>query len=294
MKLGRNDPCPCGSGKKYKKCCYLAEGNAAVGNTLELQNTPRPPNAQGFDDFSLNQLNQESLLRCMMNMRMALMGEKPHIKEYNKIRKMHGKILDAMVHYYEDGKFERRIDTNSVSQDMYGKTVQLLESHFDFNTETGAQAAYDTFVYKSTRNMSCITEDFIQNSRYKDPEKIELLHSMLNSKLGLFEVTGTNMEEGYAYIKNVFTGTEYTMLDIGLSGGSHYDTFYLYTRIITFRGFNFGTGLNFIFKKNDSFILKHIQEHKENFEPNAEFVRFTQLYNRYSKDTKGLKVLTQH
>jgi len=21
MKPGRNDPCPCGSGKKYKKCC---------------------------------------------------------------------------------------------------------------------------------------------------------------------------------------------------------------------------------------------------------------------------------
>ena len=23
-KVGMNDPCPCGSGKKYKKCCYLA------------------------------------------------------------------------------------------------------------------------------------------------------------------------------------------------------------------------------------------------------------------------------
>jgi uncharacterized protein YchJ len=22
-KIGRNDPCPCGSGKKYKKCCGL-------------------------------------------------------------------------------------------------------------------------------------------------------------------------------------------------------------------------------------------------------------------------------
>jgi uncharacterized protein YecA (UPF0149 family) len=22
-KAGRNDPCPCGSGKKYKKCCAL-------------------------------------------------------------------------------------------------------------------------------------------------------------------------------------------------------------------------------------------------------------------------------
>src|SRR4030042_3910809 len=27
-KIGRNDPCPCGSGKKYKKCCgRIAESN---------------------------------------------------------------------------------------------------------------------------------------------------------------------------------------------------------------------------------------------------------------------------
>jgi len=25
MTIGRNDPCPCGSGKKYKKCCFLKE-----------------------------------------------------------------------------------------------------------------------------------------------------------------------------------------------------------------------------------------------------------------------------
>ncbi len=28
-KVGRNDPCPCGSGKKYKKCCLIKEGPAA-------------------------------------------------------------------------------------------------------------------------------------------------------------------------------------------------------------------------------------------------------------------------
>jgi hypothetical protein len=28
MKVGRNDPCSCGSGKKYKKCC-LAKDDAA-------------------------------------------------------------------------------------------------------------------------------------------------------------------------------------------------------------------------------------------------------------------------
>jgi uncharacterized protein len=26
QKVGRNDPCPCGSGQKYKKCCELEEG----------------------------------------------------------------------------------------------------------------------------------------------------------------------------------------------------------------------------------------------------------------------------
>ena len=29
MKRGRNDPCPCGSGKKYKHCCLLASATAA-------------------------------------------------------------------------------------------------------------------------------------------------------------------------------------------------------------------------------------------------------------------------
>ncbi|MDE6735490.1 MAG: YchJ family protein, partial [Desulfovibrio sp.] len=28
-KVGRNDPCPCGSGKKYKKCCGRTSGDAA-------------------------------------------------------------------------------------------------------------------------------------------------------------------------------------------------------------------------------------------------------------------------
>ena len=30
-KIGRNDPCPCGSGKKYKKCCLLKSGDANLG-----------------------------------------------------------------------------------------------------------------------------------------------------------------------------------------------------------------------------------------------------------------------
>lgn len=43
-KVGRNQPCPCGSGKKYKQCC-LAKDQAAAAATREQQhrNAPPPP-----------------------------------------------------------------------------------------------------------------------------------------------------------------------------------------------------------------------------------------------------------
>ena len=36
MKLGRNDPCPCGSGKKYKHCCLLGATSAKRVETPAL------------------------------------------------------------------------------------------------------------------------------------------------------------------------------------------------------------------------------------------------------------------
>ena len=34
-KIGRNEPCPCGSGKKYKRCCLTKGVPAALGFTPE-------------------------------------------------------------------------------------------------------------------------------------------------------------------------------------------------------------------------------------------------------------------
>jgi mRNA-degrading endonuclease toxin of MazEF toxin-antitoxin module len=37
--IGRNDPCPCGSEIKYKKCC-LPLGPDAYGNQIQRQSVP--------------------------------------------------------------------------------------------------------------------------------------------------------------------------------------------------------------------------------------------------------------
>jgi hypothetical protein len=39
MKIGRNDPCPCGSGKKYKKCCEAADQQKARTELDQQQQT---------------------------------------------------------------------------------------------------------------------------------------------------------------------------------------------------------------------------------------------------------------
>ena len=35
MKAGRNDPCPCGSGKKYKRCCLAKDRSRQAENRFE-------------------------------------------------------------------------------------------------------------------------------------------------------------------------------------------------------------------------------------------------------------------
>ncbi len=39
-KIGRNTPCPCGSGKKYKKCCLLLHNGAIQPNSPPTKFTP--------------------------------------------------------------------------------------------------------------------------------------------------------------------------------------------------------------------------------------------------------------
>jgi hypothetical protein len=42
-KVGRNQPCPCGSGKKYKLCCLPADEAAEVAARGEQPRNVRPP-----------------------------------------------------------------------------------------------------------------------------------------------------------------------------------------------------------------------------------------------------------
>jgi len=50
-KVGRNDPCPCGSGKKYKKCHGAKEGDEAIGVTADKPKVPKSDRGSAVANF---------------------------------------------------------------------------------------------------------------------------------------------------------------------------------------------------------------------------------------------------
>jgi uncharacterized protein len=65
-KVGRNDPCPCGSGKKYKQCCLKKDQEASkprglrkftakvisAGGTHQAPDSPKPAVNQAAVDYN--------------------------------------------------------------------------------------------------------------------------------------------------------------------------------------------------------------------------------------------------
>lgn len=63
-KVGRNDPCPCGSGKKYKQCCWGKPVLAKRKIKAVMLNKPKATNLmeRTFGEALDHQKEDESLL----------------------------------------------------------------------------------------------------------------------------------------------------------------------------------------------------------------------------------------
>jgi len=56
-KIGRNDPCPCGSGKKYKKCC-LDSKSVPINKTISKSEGPVRRNPTNFKNLVSTLMNR--------------------------------------------------------------------------------------------------------------------------------------------------------------------------------------------------------------------------------------------
>lgn len=56
-KIGRNAPCPCESGKKYKRCCLPLQESAASSPPPKAEPVARAPHGETFYEDDIDQLS---------------------------------------------------------------------------------------------------------------------------------------------------------------------------------------------------------------------------------------------
>ena len=119
MKIGRNEPCPCGSGKKYKKCCLLTNKKKTLSSLFPFTEETDFPHIisvaeklydrikdYDFEDlivatFCLNLWRRNrSALSQALTLHLALSMDKPFgslcIKEYSDLQSFFSKISDLL------------------------------------------------------------------------------------------------------------------------------------------------------------------------------------------------------
>ena len=98
IKVGRNDPCPCGSGKKYKQCCLLeAEATRPTGGRSEavpkaihwLTLTRGRAVREALDEGFFGGLDEEEY--------QALMGMEPDTLEAIMLNAMEWLLADGFI-----------------------------------------------------------------------------------------------------------------------------------------------------------------------------------------------------
>jgi len=100
MPTGRNDPCPCGSGKKYKKCC-LAKDEAARADAAGKESLMGPPDSTEnklryrIRDFSVAWDSRGENLRQAFK---EWEGEEKAGQEYDQ--KSFAGLMDYFIHDY--------------------------------------------------------------------------------------------------------------------------------------------------------------------------------------------------
>jgi hypothetical protein len=289
MVLGRNQICTCGSGRKYKHCCLNKIQTTQVQELYDEDSES--------DDILSFRSTFQGLLFNMHNYKLKKLS---HVREYKRLRKIHREIITSMAKYHDQGKFshevsaadgmESTLKAQSPKQLRKQDIVHLIDIEYDLETYEGVNAYYDSFIYKMASNVNSITEDFISSKRYRKPEKLKMLESMHNSICGLFEIADVDSEQGYVWLKNIFTSDVYRIIDIGMSLDSSKTDIYVYRRLITFDEITFTAGTPLTFNKSDPFIIKFIKHHKKNWLPHGEFLRFNELYNHYTTSEKTVIV----
>lgn len=230
-----------------------------------------------------NKTSQE-VAHMLINFNRFQLNRKAHIKKYNKLRKIHGEILDSMQNYIFSSKYDVRKYDDIVENELES-VVDNFNIDFDLNNDDDINIFLELFVYDNHPKIESITDIYLKNNKFKNSDKIKILECMKNSYVGLFKVTAVDRNNGYVTYQDVFTKKKFKIIDIAMSSTLNIykgREVYAYNRIITVDDISYATGIHCNFSSDSKLLMKFINSH--NYKKCSSFVRCLLLYDISKKD----------
>jgi tetratricopeptide (TPR) repeat protein len=107
MKTGRNDPCPCGSGKKYKKCCLNAVSPIETNSRFFYSDLDKLSNR--VPDLIKQEKYKEAEEVCQ-----RLLKENPEqidgLHRFAELFEAKGEFRQAAEYYLKSAEFAKQAD----------------------------------------------------------------------------------------------------------------------------------------------------------------------------------------
>lgn len=247
MKIGRNDPCPCGSGEKYKKCCL---------NKLE------------------NKLTEYR----------RLLGMEQNIK--NKLTKWatQNLELDEYSQYFNGKLFQEIVEEERETEDMKeeGEEKESGSELVGFFDWLFLEAIHHQ---ENKRVIEVIREDFSGLFNSKELEIID--EWLNHTQAGIYEVETTAPAELTFKVREIFTNKEYEILDVkGSSHAVRGDVFFGRLQTIFSKHYLSGvlSGISrHWLDEFKEFITEKYQEAKK-ADPQLSYERFMNTHSKIVQD----------
>lgn len=126
-KIGRNDSCPCGSGKKYKKCCLNREKPLTMSDIYEdIDNLDKLSNSI---NSLLKKRDFEEALSVCSHLQKEYPAQIDGIARLAEVYEAMGDYAKAAGYYHKSAEFAAKnegFDQESV--DMYLEDAKRMES----------------------------------------------------------------------------------------------------------------------------------------------------------------------
>lgn len=143
-KIGRNDPCPCGSGKKYKRCCLKKELSTGAEPREDIPSIGILPLIRIDQDF---RDNPEKYIEIMREYGRPV--DREQMEKYLSgswgLKKVGGMSTEDIIAKLKEQNVDFSVDEFKRQAVDYNSSIQLAEDHY-YNQDYHAEGWDEDFI----------------------------------------------------------------------------------------------------------------------------------------------------